>query len=194
MGVALAALVLAASGVGYAAGETSSGTIVACVHRSGGGLYIAKSKCAHRDRELSWNAVGPQGAAGLAGAPGVQGATGMAGTPATTMYAQVNGNATINTSSPGVTVGYSSPEFFVDFGQNITHCVALVQEGDLPVFTTPGESAGSSAGYAANVGMESAGGSGEGPGSEFPSADTVSVITYVGASQSPASFYIAVFC
>ncbi|MGD0197592.1 MAG: hypothetical protein ABSC56_06770 [Solirubrobacteraceae bacterium] len=199
MVVSCTALVLAASGAGYAAGDGASPTISACVHHAGGGLYIARSKCARGDRKLSWDAAGPQGATGSAGAPGsqgtpgAQGATGVSGTPATTLYAQVESNATINTSSPGVTAGYSSPEFFVDFGQNISHCVPLVQEGSLPVFGSPGTSVGDSAGYAANVGMAGAG-VGEGPGGEFPTADTVSVITYVGSSQSPAPFYIAVIC
>jgi hypothetical protein len=117
----------------------------------------------------------------------------MAGAPATTLYAQVESNATINTSSPGVTVGYNSPEYFVDFGQNVTHCVPLVQEGYLPEFNTPGGSVGDSGGYAANVGIAGAGAN-EGPMSQFPSADTVTVITYVGSSITQAPFYIAVFC
>jgi hypothetical protein len=57
MGVALAALALAASGGAYAATTGSSGTIVACVHHSGGGLYVAH-KCARHDSHLTWNVAG----------------------------------------------------------------------------------------------------------------------------------------
>jgi len=43
MGVALAALFVAASGGAYAAVTSSSGAIVACVHHKGGGLYVART-------------------------------------------------------------------------------------------------------------------------------------------------------
>jgi len=72
MGVALAALFVAASGGAYAATTRSSATIVACVHRQGGGLYVAH-KCAAHDTLLSWNTAGPQGPAGKDGKDGKDG-------------------------------------------------------------------------------------------------------------------------
>jgi hypothetical protein len=61
MGVALAALVLAASGGGaYAFAATSGGQISACVHHKGGGLYLA-GKCSGHDQRLKWSVTGPQG-------------------------------------------------------------------------------------------------------------------------------------
>jgi hypothetical protein len=81
MAVALAALVLAASGGAYAAVATSSGTIAACVHHKGGGLYLAR-KCARHDKRLTWNAIGARGAAGtqgLQGSQGIQGSQGLQG-------------------------------------------------------------------------------------------------------------------
>lgn len=83
MGVALAALVLAASGGAYAASKTSTGRIKACVHRRGGGLYIAH-KCARRDRQLVWNVRGLTGAAGQPGPAGPD--TGAAGGGLTGSY------------------------------------------------------------------------------------------------------------
>ncbi len=65
-GIALVALVAASSGGAYAAVTASQGTIVACVHRVGGGLYEAHS-CARRDQHLVWNAAGPRGPQGPAG-------------------------------------------------------------------------------------------------------------------------------
>lgn len=72
MGVALAALVLAASGGAYAAVASTSGQITACVHHKGGGLYVGH-KCVHHDKRLRWNIAGPRGATGQQGQQGVQG-------------------------------------------------------------------------------------------------------------------------
>jgi len=61
MGVALAALTLAASGGAYAAATGSSRAISACVHHQGGGLYVAR-RCARKDRSLKWGVTGPSNA------------------------------------------------------------------------------------------------------------------------------------
>ena len=78
MGVSVAALVLAASGGAYAAVAGSSRTVSACVHHSGGGLYVAH-KCARHDKRLRWAVTGPQGPAGKNGATGPPGPTGLMG-------------------------------------------------------------------------------------------------------------------
>jgi hypothetical protein len=80
--VATAALVTATAGGAYAAG-TSGGSISACVHHDGGGLYQAR-RCAHDDRQLQWSVRGPgglQGAAGAAGPAGAPGPRGLTGPP-----------------------------------------------------------------------------------------------------------------
>jgi len=63
------ALLAAAGGGAYAATTASgnrSGVIVACVHRNGGGLYVAK-RCAKRDSRLTWDVRGLRGLTGLPG-------------------------------------------------------------------------------------------------------------------------------
>ena len=78
MGVSVAALVLAASGGAYAAVAGSSRTVSACVHHTGGGLYVAH-KCARHDKRLQWAVTGPQGRAGKNGATGQPGQPGQPG-------------------------------------------------------------------------------------------------------------------
>lgn len=78
LGVSIAALVLAASGGAYAATSGSSGSIVACVHHKGGGLYVAH-KCVSHDKRLQWNVAGPTGPAGRDGSSGPPGPAGNIG-------------------------------------------------------------------------------------------------------------------
>ena len=80
MGVALVALVLAASGGAYAAVKSSSPTISACVHHKGGGLYVAH-RCARHDARLRWDVTGPPGRQGTQGVMGLQGPAGQPGGP-----------------------------------------------------------------------------------------------------------------
>jgi hypothetical protein len=75
-------LVAATAGGAYAAGM-SGGSVSACVHHNGGGLYEAH-RCARHDRGLQWSVrrpSGPPGAAGAAGPAGAPGAPGLAGPP-----------------------------------------------------------------------------------------------------------------
>ncbi len=64
--LSILALVVAGEGGAYAA-NSGGGTITACVHKTGGGLYRARH-CARHDGKLSWNARGPKG---NTGSPGV---------------------------------------------------------------------------------------------------------------------------
>jgi hypothetical protein len=80
MGVVCVVLALAVSGGAIAVASGSSSQIAACVHRGGGGLYMAK-RCAGRDRRLRWNITGPQGPRGSRGAAGTLGAPGLQGPP-----------------------------------------------------------------------------------------------------------------
>ena len=78
MGVALAALVVGASGGAFAAVRSAPALISACVHHHGGGIYTAR-RCARHDRRLTWNITGPAGGAGSAGPRGSTGPRGPAG-------------------------------------------------------------------------------------------------------------------
>jgi hypothetical protein len=73
--VSVVALVVAAAGGAYAAGQAST-TITLCVSRHGGAVYKAK-RCKRRDSKLSFNTTGPAGATGATGAAGPD--TGVAG-------------------------------------------------------------------------------------------------------------------
>jgi hypothetical protein len=64
----IVALVVAASGASFAASR-GTGSITACVHKNGGGLYRA-AHCAKHDRTLTWSTTGPPGARGPQGSPG----------------------------------------------------------------------------------------------------------------------------
>jgi hypothetical protein len=73
--VAAGAMLIAGGGYAIASG---SGTVSACVHKHGGGLYMGR--CHKKDRKLSWSVQGPpgpRGATGPAGATGTQGAPGV---------------------------------------------------------------------------------------------------------------------
>jgi hypothetical protein len=133
--------------------------------------------------------VGPQGPAGALGA------TGPAGVSATKLWAQVGADGSVNASSGGVTarVGVASGTYAVNFGQDITHCAAMATQGALPVYATPGSTAGGLAGaplvrvYSAGIDLA--------PG--FPSVSSLIVATTNEAAAgvpTPTTFYVAVFC
>lgn len=65
IGGAACALVIAGGGYAIASG---AGTITACVHKHGRGLYAGP--CARRDHRLIWNVIGPQGGRGDPGPTG----------------------------------------------------------------------------------------------------------------------------
>jgi hypothetical protein len=120
MVVALLALLVAAAGGAYAAGS-GSGTIVACVHRTGGGLYRAP-KCARHDTRLRWSvtgppgAIGPQGPQGAVGQPGTQGIQGPTGPFPTTLPtgATITGTFAVsggNMGGTGSDWGYATISF-----------------------------------------------------------------------------------
>ena len=190
------ALVAAASGGAYAA-SASSGSIAACARHTGGVLYLA-ARCAKHDERLTWAITGPpgprgaQGPAGAPGAQGIQGAQGppgAPGVPASRLFAQVESDGTAASSSPGVqTAKVGLGHYYVDFGQDITHCVALVQEGGLPA--GPGGSTGNEDGPAhANIF-----GAGTTFSNGFPSGDTVLVSTTNQSGLADSAFQIGALC
>jgi hypothetical protein len=210
MGVALVALVLSAGGGAYAASTGTQTVILACIHSRGGGLYSAR-KCARHDKRLTWNATGPQGVpgpkgqqgaqgvpgtAGATGASGSPGAPGAPGAPAETLFAQVNTAGTINTSSPGVEVSpptaYPGNGYYlVNFGQDVSHCAAIVTQGALPDFGFAGATHSGTATGAATASIE---GSGATYSNGYPTGDTVEVQTYNGTTAEDNPFYLAVLC
>jgi hypothetical protein len=194
MVVAVTALVVACAGGAYAAGEAANRSIAACVRHNGGGLYVAK-RCAKRDRSLRWNVTGPRGAPGAdgqQGAAGAPGKPGAPGAPATTLFAQIKADGTVNASgSPVTTSRRAAGVYLVNFGRDITHCVAVANEGGVPVFTLKGASTPAAEGNGVRVDIVSAGVD-FAPG--FPSASTVAVQTFSGATASDSSFVVAVLC
>jgi hypothetical protein len=131
-GVALAALVLAASGGAYGAGAGSSAAITACVHHGGGGLYLAR-KCARRDKRLTWNEIGPTGPRGLPGPQGLQGLQGLQGVqgpPASDMWVRADETGHVIASS-GVTasnVRGGTGFYAVPVGRDVSHCASVASE------------------------------------------------------------------
>ncbi len=202
---ALALLAFAVvSGGAYATVSSSGGSIVACVHKNGGGLYVAK-KCAKQDKSLRWSVTGPQGLPGPQGLRGLQGlqgpegsqgvagTPGAAGAPATKLFAQIESDGSVNASNPvGVTARkYFTGVYLVNFGQDITHCAALVTQGGLPIFGSPTSGTTGAPNGAGRTDMFS-GGYNLAPG--FSSTDTVVVETFSGTSPSDSPFFLAVFC
>jgi hypothetical protein len=82
-------LVVAAAGGAYAAGSGGK-TITACVKKKGGALFQAK-KCGKGNKKLTWNTVGPRGAAGAAGKAGSNGTNGTNGANGTNGTNGTNG-------------------------------------------------------------------------------------------------------
>ena len=87
------------AGGAYALGSRG-GTITTCVHRHGGGLYVAR-RCSKHDKKLSWNTVGPTGAAGPTGPAGPAGPDGAKGDAGPTGPQGPTGN--IGPQGPGAT-------------------------------------------------------------------------------------------
>ncbi|MDQ6818926.1 MAG: hypothetical protein M3076_01080 [Actinomycetota bacterium] len=102
LGGALTALLLA--GGGYAIASGATGTINACVHKHGGGLYVGH--CARHDRKLRWNTVGPHGPPGSPGQAGQPGQPGPAGSALA--YAHVLWDGTTASFDPTQTAGMGS--------------------------------------------------------------------------------------
>jgi hypothetical protein len=78
LALSLLALLLALSGVAYAANNRTASVIQGCYSNSTGNLRVASS-CERSETAISWNQDGPIGPAGLAGPAGQAGAAGPAG-------------------------------------------------------------------------------------------------------------------
>jgi hypothetical protein len=186
--VAFVALVAAASGGASAALSISSGSIAACARHTGGVLYLA-ARCAKHDEPLKWAIAGPPGPNGAQGPAGAPGPPGSPGVSASKLFAQVRGDGTLAASSSGVqTARVGVGQYYVDFGEDITDCVALAQEGGVPA--GPGGSTGNGDGAAhANIF-----GAGTTFSNGFPSGDTVLVSTTSQSGLVDSAFQIGVLC
>jgi hypothetical protein len=81
----------------------------------------------------------------------------------------------------------------VDFGQDVSHCAAIVTIGTVPIYSSSGSSTGRVPGYV-RADTESDGGTVTGGG--FPTGDTVTVETFAGSNDTltDTAFNLAVFC
>jgi hypothetical protein len=156
---------------------------------------VTPAKLSKASKAALTGPAGPRGNVGPQGTPGTKGDPGEPGAAATKLVAQIREDGLVNTSSvPVVALRTGTGTYLVNFGQDITHCAVVANEGSLPIFTVPGNTTGNKAGWV-NVSMDS------GPGeyrTGFPIDDTVGVLVHEeGGSHevyANASFYIAVLC
>jgi hypothetical protein len=150
----IAALVLVVAGGSYAFGASQSSTISVCVHHKGGALYQA-SKCARRDKRLSWNSQGPQGvpgAQGVAGIQGPKGATGVQGPagPTTTIAPSgITQIGVINAAGEATAAGQYVASQAVSFPLQLASAPTVVQ---VPWGSSNAHCPGTTAAPAANPG------------------------------------------
>ena len=105
MGVALAALVLAASGVAIASIPGPDNVIFGCYDNSTGGLRVIDSgkTCGPGETALNWSQAGPAGVPGANGAPGAAGAPGRDGVGASTRAILIGRGTEVPLTLPGKT-------------------------------------------------------------------------------------------
>jgi len=189
-------VLLLGGGTAYAASALGKESVGANQLAKGAVTPSKLSKAAKAGMIGPKGATGATGAAGAAGPQGPQGNPGQPGSPgapATTLFAQIREDGTVNTSSVPVTVSHTATGgYLVNFGRDVSHCVPSVILGGLPLFGHPGSSTGD-IGTWASVFMVAPEGEWR-PG--FPYADTVSVGTHGYGFEElvNTSFYIAVFC
>src|SRR6266516_1040425 len=120
------ALILAATGFAVAAIPDSKGVIHSCYKTQGGSLrVVGGTKCKSGEKSLSWNQKGKQGKAGPAG------------TPATKLWAVVDGDTGNIVRSRGTT-GSSKPvspagSYIITFNRNVSTCSAQATIGPATV-------------------------------------------------------------
>jgi hypothetical protein len=187
--MATIAVFIALGGASYAATQLPRNSVGAKQLKKGA---VTPTKLSSRAIASLTGEAGPKGDTGTRGTQGIPGKD---GAPATDFFAQVKPEGTVNASGSPVTVDhYGAGLYLVNFGRDVTHCAAIVNEGGVPVFSSPGTSTGSPPGDGADVII----GSPKVPEEEyapgFPFAESILVATYSGAAEHDASFYIAVFC
>lgn len=179
-----AATVATLAGGGYvAAAATSSTTTVikACAARQGGGLRVA-SRCKAGERALRWNVQGPRGRRGPQGLP------------ATKLFASIDAGGAVVSGTSGVHAeGVSGfPGVYqINFGRDISHCTAVANAGEVPIYSSPGAGTGRAVAFAL-VDQSSAGDNSD---PSYPTGDTVVIeIMNTSGNLVQSAFHVAVFC
>lgn len=188
--VATAALVMAAIGTSVAA---TGYTITSSKQIKPGSISLSSlSKSARKALHGQRGPVGEQGEDGLDGEDGQDGDDGDDGADATALWAQIKADGGVNASSPGVAAANpSTGVYYVNLGDDITHCAVVATQGSIPDFTSLGHSTTSIPGPASVV-QNSAG---DDLGAGFPSVSSVAVQTRrVNGAAVATSFTIAAFC
>ncbi len=188
--VASVALVMATIGTSVAA----SGYTITSSKQIKPGSISLKALSKHARKELR-GARGPQGQPGEDGADGQDGedgADGQDGADATSLFAQIQANGTVNASGSGVTARSGGTGiYFVNFGEDITECATVATQASIPNYAGAGLSTTGIQGAAfvsqSNTGVDLA------PG--YPSQTSVKVQTNrANGTAVSTSFTIAVFC
>jgi hypothetical protein len=185
----LCLILLLGGGTAYAASRLGKESVGAPQLKKGA---VTPAKLSKASKASLRGPAGPQGLTGIQGPKGDQGEKGEPGAAATTLFAQVKEDGTVNASSVPVKVDhYGNGIYLVDFGQEVDHCVAMASEGSIPVFSMHAASTPAAQGYGVRTGLTSAG---EDFPPGYPPSDTVDVETFSGSSVSDTSFSVAVLC
>jgi hypothetical protein len=138
--------------------------------------------------------AGPTGPKGDIGPPGPKGDTGAPGTPATTLFAQVKEDGSINFAPAGITsTRFGKGIYLINFGRPIAQCVVVANQGGIPTFGTPGGATAATNGDGARVDIVAPKpGANYAPG--FPADETAAVTTFLEGNEEDTSFYVAALC
>ena len=189
--MATVAVFIALGGVSYAATQLPKNSVDTKQLKSGA---VTMPKIAKDTQAALAGAVGPKGEQGPPGIPGTPGAPGVPGAPATSLFAQIQGDGTVNTSGSPVTAKRMfTGSYVVGFGREITHCAAFVTQGGLPNFAAPGSTTSSWSGYGANATIYSTRPDLQ-PYPDFPLEESVFIHTFYAAVPADSSFHVAVLC
>lgn len=154
---------------------------------------ISLSDLSKSARQALRGAQGPEGSAGEDGWDGEDGSDGEDGESATSLWAQIDADGSVNSSSADdvTAMNKSTGLYYVNFADDITDCAVLATQGGIPDFDGAGLTTGGIPGPAfvslSSAGVDFA------PG--FPSVSSVTVQTRrTSGGLVSTSFAIAVFC
>jgi hypothetical protein len=188
--VASAALVMAMIGTSVAA---TGLMITSSKQIKPGSISLSDlSKSARKGLHGARGPEGPEGPEGEIGADGPPGDDGADGESATSLWAQIKADGSVNVSSPGVTaLNSSTGVYYVNFGEDITSCAVLATQASIPNFAGAGLTTAGTPGPAFVV-MNSAG---VDFAAGFPSLSSATVQTRrTNGTLVSTGFAIAAFC
>jgi hypothetical protein len=188
--VASAALIMATIGTSVAA---TGYTIESSKQIKPGSISLQSlSKSARKALRGARGPAGQDGQDGVDGLDGADGQDGVDGLDATSLFAQIKADGSVNASGSGVTArAGGAGVYYVNFAQDITQCAAVATQASIPNFAGAGLSTTGITGPAfvamSNTGVDFASG--------FPSQTSVKVQTSrANGTAVSTSFTIAVFC